>query len=237
MNFWHRLGLGLGDMDILIPDTNIMFGQVMNGELLFRLTEETRADALYVGLRAWREVRRPVVETDFGKTETRNETSTQVLFHSRTRLDGERLYSSGFFNFQVRMPFGIDADDEPGDFDQILEVVAAFRHGVRTYRGPVRWQLYGELDIPWSSSLSRKLDLQVHHASPHVPSYSGPPGVSALDTVLCQSCHGPYSAVYGCGRCSDYDPTPVAAPRFCTECGEPRKPSARYCRNCGTPLH
>jgi hypothetical protein len=224
-------------MDLLIPDTNIMFGQVMHGELVFQLTEETRADALYVGVRAEQEIRRPTIKHDnyHDKCETHSETVTRTLFHSRVRLDGERMYSSGFYNFELRMPFGLENDDEPSDFDRVLEVVAAFRSGVSTSRGPIVWELYGELDIPWSSSLSRKIALQVHPYSPHVPSYSGAPGVSALETVLCQSCHGPYSAVYGCGRCEEQDyRAPEAAPRFCTQCGEPRPESARYCRNCGT---
>jgi hypothetical protein len=51
-------------MDLLVPEANVTLGQVMNGELLFHLTEETRAEALYVGVRAYQDVRRPTLEHD-----------------------------------------------------------------------------------------------------------------------------------------------------------------------------
>ena len=237
MKFWNRLGLGLGDMELVIPSANVMFGQVMNGELMFRLTAETQARALLVGVKASREVETP--NHDYDPTRegsSRYNRSTEVLFHSQTRLDGERTYSSGFYMFEIRMPHSLGVE-EPDGFSQVIDMVAAFRHGTRTSKGPIVWQLYGELDIPWSASLKRVITLQVHPASPHMPPYSGAPGVTALETAVCQVCQGPISSLYGCGVCHDEPPrapTPVA--RFCTECGDPRKPSSRYCGNCGTRL-
>lgn len=226
-------------MQLLLPHTNVALGQVLRGELMFHLTEEVRADAVYVGVQAEQQLSKPtlVTERDGYKTavRTQQETSTRTLFHARTRLDGERVYRSGFYTFEVRLPYAIE-NTEPSDFDKLLEVVATFKHGITTSRGPVVWHLYGELDIPWSRSLRHKVKLKVSPPLQQGPCYSGPPGVSAVETALCDSCGGPVSAVYGCAGCQEAEEVAPVAARFCTECGEPRVRSARYCGNCGNPI-
>ena len=210
MKFWHRLGLGLGDIELVIPSASVMFGQVLDGELMFNLTEETQGRALFVSVKAFRETQTPNHQYDpYREGSQRYNRDTEVLFHSQARLDGERLYSSGFYPFQLRMPFGIDVE-EPDGIEQVMDFVAAFRHGTRTSRGPIVWELTGELDIPWSASLKRTLTLDVHHAAPQMPSYSGRPGIRAMETAFCQVCQGPFSSVYGCGSCQQ-EPAPAPA--------------------------
>lgn len=240
MNFWHRLGLGLGGMELMLPQKSVAMGQVLRGEMMFHLTEEVLANAVHVGLWAYQRVDRPTLVTDhsdFYKSQvvTRRETVTSTLFHARTRLDGERTYRSGFYAFEARLPCAIKPT-EPDDFQKLLEVAATFKHGIATSRGPVVWELYGELEIPRSVSLKANVTLQVHPALPGGPSYSGAPGVSALDIDLCPGCGGPLSAVYGCAGCPESEDSPPPPARFCTECGEPRYRSARYCGNCGTRM-
>lgn len=94
MNFFRRLGLGLGEMKLMVPRLEYSFGESVEGEVWYRLSEPTPGRSLEVRLEAVREVER--------EDEKRRET----VYERVARVGGEQEYSSGQGRFQLPLPQG-----------------------------------------------------------------------------------------------------------------------------------
>ncbi len=154
MKFFRRLGLGLGQMSLLLPRQNFTFGERVVGEVLFKLEEPTECKGLAVTLGAYRDYE----ETD-NEGQTRRKTKT--LYTAQDPLGGPGEYSSAQVRFAIDLPYpNQDLRSRPSD--PLITLVRALAGAGR--EEPVYWKVTATLSIPWSKSLSASSRIYVGEA-------------------------------------------------------------------------
>lgn len=152
-------GIGLGTARLALVRTKFAPGETIAGTVTLVLPEPIDGKRLVVGLRA---SQRTIEYTKVGGVRAANATRTTV-FSFEHELAGLQSYASGEHRFELPIP--ADARDlraTPGTGGGTLGSVARTVASVVTpTAGPIEWQVWVTLEIPWSRNLDHAVDVIV----------------------------------------------------------------------------
>jgi len=142
-------GFGEGKVDIILEKNNFNKGEKIKGKVVLDLPKPKKAKELRVKLYAMREA----WKTISGKRRK----STEEIFSFPMKLDGEKEYTSGEYEFEIMVPELKEGELPGGAAGEALKAVA-FLAG--TPSAP-RWYVEASLDIPMSVDITKKVQINV----------------------------------------------------------------------------
>lgn len=152
------LGIGLGTMAIhlhrKVPAIGADYrpGDAIEGRVSYALSKPTSARRAIVGLRAKHRVLTRGRAQGGGVAVGH---SRSTVYDQRHELRGEGIFSSGEHEFRIVVPrdaFVSEPAQRRSEIDDLARV-AGFILGVGRF--PLEWEVYAEIDIPFSVNLKR----------------------------------------------------------------------------------
>lgn len=152
-------GIGLGSVHLALARTKLAPGDTITGTVALALPEPIRGKRLVVGLRA---AQRAVEYTKVGGIRSAT-TTRRSIYRFERELDGEREYAGGETAFELVIPpdaldLRATAGDGGGALGSVARTVASV---VAPAAGPIEWQVWATLQIPWSRDLDHAVDIIV----------------------------------------------------------------------------
>jgi hypothetical protein len=158
---------GKGKMQITLPKTHYLPGEIISGDIKFELKKPVKARQVSVSLIGELKSRR--VGSLSGDRYS-SSTSTQVvrIYEFEQQLDGEREYSGGGnYHFEMKIPADIlSAQSQMPEMEGVLGTgikivqAAAAMTGAIPYQ-QTRWYLAAKLDIPGGMDVSKNADIAI----------------------------------------------------------------------------
>ncbi|MBI3929006.1 MAG: hypothetical protein HY319_25915 [Armatimonadetes bacterium] len=148
-----KLGVGLGECEIVLPRTQYTAGEKVGGVIRLTLWKPVRANHLFVSLVAWQTVRRrgPGSNEDV------------MLLEEQKTLQEERDYAEGLhdFPFYLTLPSHPVRSKEPEGLAAAVEMATdIFMDRVSSW-GDIKWAVVARLDIPWNVDVRGAVRLRV----------------------------------------------------------------------------
>ena len=142
-------GFGEGKVDIILEKNNFKKGETIKGKVVLELNKPKKAKELRVKLYAEREI--PKI------SKGRRTRSKEVMFSYPMKIDGEKEYTSGEYEFEIMVPELPEGELPGGTAGEVVKAVS-FLAG--TPSAP-RWYLEASLDIPMSMDIKKKVQINV----------------------------------------------------------------------------
>lgn len=150
-------GIGLGELRIAIERTRVSPGENVTGKLQLTLPQGIDAKRLIVGLRA---SQRTVDYSRVGGVRTVT-SGTAMLYRFEQELGGHQRYETGEHTFELMVPpDALELRTKAGT-GTIGDVARAVSSVVAPTSGPIEWQVWATLEIPWSRNLDHAVDVMV----------------------------------------------------------------------------
>jgi hypothetical protein len=155
---------GKGKINISIPKSHYLPGDIISGDVDLKLKKPVQAREMSLSLIGEQESTRVSGITSSGGTST--STQTIRIYDFKHQLDGEKEYSQGHqYHFEIKIPADILSmrpQMPEGVLGTGLEIVraAAAMTGAIPYQ-QTRWYLLAKLDIPGGLDVSKKADITI----------------------------------------------------------------------------
>lgn len=147
-------GFGQKQIEIVLDKLNFSQGDVIKGRVILKLKNPTSAKALKVGIFG---ERKTTTTTNVNGRMTTN-TNFVKVFEFEMPLDGEKDYSQGEYNFEMKVPGNITQPSMPGgaagDVIKTIQVLAG-------RESDVRWYVMAKLDIPMKFDVINKVQINI----------------------------------------------------------------------------
>ena len=152
-------GIGLGSARLALARTRFAPGESITGTVTLALPEPIDGKRLVVGLRA---SQRTVEYTKVGGVRSAT-TSKTSIYRFEHELGGPTTYASGAHSFELLIPpDALDLRASPGTGGGTLgDVARTVASVVAPTAGPIEWQVWALLEIPWSRNLEHAVDVVV----------------------------------------------------------------------------
>jgi hypothetical protein len=154
---------GKGKMNILLPRSHYLPGDIISGEVEFRLKKPVLARELSISLIGEVETTRVGDFTRRGGSGVSTSVQTERIYDFKQQLDGEKDYSlSGKYPFEIKIPadiLGPQLEGKLGTGAKIAQIAAAMTGVIPQQRK--RWHLAAKLDIPGGIDVSKKADITI----------------------------------------------------------------------------
>ena len=150
-------GIGLGELRLALPTTRVTPGATISGTLKLTLPQPIDGKRLVVGLRA---NQRTVDYSRVGGVRT-VQTGTAALYRFEHELAGLQRYESGDHAFELLVPPDALELRVSAGAGTIGDVARAVSSVVAPTSGPIEWQVWATLEIPWSRNLDHAVDIIV----------------------------------------------------------------------------
>jgi hypothetical protein len=152
-------GIGLGTARLTLARTKLAPGEAVTGTVTLALPEPIAGKRLVVGLRA---SQRTVEYTKVGGIRSAS-TTKSTLYKFEHELGGAKDYASGEHAFELPVPpdaldLRASAGAGGGTIGSVARTVASV---VAPAAGPIEWQVWAVLEIPWSRNLEHTIDIVV----------------------------------------------------------------------------
>lgn len=152
-------GIGLGSARIALVRTKFAPGDTITGTVTLVLPEPIDGKRLVVGLRA---SQRTVEYTKIGGVQSASTTKSGI-YRFEHELAGAQSYASGELAFELPVPpdaldLRATAGTGGGTIGDVARTVASV---VAPTAGPIEWQVWATLEIPWSRNLDHTVDVVV----------------------------------------------------------------------------
>jgi len=152
-------GIGLGTARIALVRTKFVPGDAIVGTVTLALPEPIEGKRLVVGLRA---SQRTVEYTKIGGVRSAS-TTKSTIYRFEQELAGTKQYESGEVGFELQVPpdaldLRAKAGTGGGTIGDVARTVASV---VAPAAGPIEWQVWATLEIPWSRNLDHTVDVIV----------------------------------------------------------------------------
>ena len=152
-------GIGEGKIEIVLPKTSYVEGEIIKGKLVLTLNQPKKAKELRVELKAERKVWKTRVDS---KGSHRYQ-KTEVLYGFVLPLKGEGEFTSSEYDFELTVPnLGMPVQ-------QNTIAIAGLSIGIGGGEGPVQWFVSSSLDLPLSFDISKRVQIQVSPAVQQKP--------------------------------------------------------------------
>jgi hypothetical protein len=153
---------GKGKMQITLPKTHYLPGEIISGDIRFELKKPVKARQVSVSLIG--ELKSTRLERMGGDYHTARNTEVVRIYEFEQPLDGEREYSgSGDYHFEMKIPADIlsyrQMPEVEGTLGKIFQAAAAMT-GAIPYQ-QTKWYLAAKLDIPGGMDVSKKADITI----------------------------------------------------------------------------
>lgn len=137
-------GIGEGKIEIILDRVNYSLGDTVKGTVKLELKSPKKAKELRVKL--WGERSRA------GKSKSNKE----IIHEFTLRLDGEKEYSSGEYQFEIALP-KLPEPKLEGKVGEILGVAQT----LGLVASPPRWYIQASLNLPMSIDITKTVQLNV----------------------------------------------------------------------------
>jgi hypothetical protein len=152
---------GKGKMNILLPKSHYLPGEIISGDVKFELKKPVKAREVSISLIGEQK------STSVTSRGSGTSTTTEVvrIYEFTQQLDGEKEYSGGGdYHFEIKIPADIMPPQHEiggvlGTGIKILETAAAMAGAIPHRR--LKWYLSAKLDIPGGKDVSKKADIVI----------------------------------------------------------------------------
>jgi len=145
-------GFGQKQIDIALEKLNYSEGETIKGKVILNLKNPTHASALNVGIVGERLERETIAINGRLSTNRRIET----VFSFNMPLDGEKDYSQGEYNFEMKVPAGIARHSMPEEtVMKTLQILSGGRES------DVRWYVTAKLDIHMRLDIKTRVQINI----------------------------------------------------------------------------
>jgi len=147
-------GFGKKEIEIFLEKYNYSLGENIGGKISLKLNKPTKAKALKVGLIGERLI------TETGRTTDGKISSHQrkeYVFNFEMPLDGEKEYSQGEYNFEIKIPTNISQNLPGGLAGDLLKTVQILAGN----KSNVYWYIIAKLDIPMGIDVSNRIQINI----------------------------------------------------------------------------
>jgi hypothetical protein len=148
-------GFGKKEIEIFLEKYNYSLGENIVGKILLKLNKPTKSKALKVGLIGERLI------TETGRTTDGKISSHQrkeYVFNFEMPLDGEKEYSQGEYNFEIKIPTTLSQTSLPGglagDVIKTIQVLSGKQSNIS-------WYVIAKLDISMGFDISNKIQINI----------------------------------------------------------------------------
>ncbi|MEM0359885.1 MAG: hypothetical protein QXK06_00930 [Candidatus Diapherotrites archaeon] len=154
--FVFLFGLGKGKIELTLEKFNFSPGDTIKGRIVLSMNKPTKARGIKA--RLWGE--RTITRTSYYNSGPRTEKRNQIIFNFELPLDGEKEYSSGEYEFEIKVPNNIlQSQQAPDGVIGELAKAAAFLGG--SFASQPRWYLEAKLDIPGGMDVSKRVQINI----------------------------------------------------------------------------
>jgi hypothetical protein len=147
-------GFGKGKIDLIIEKYNFSPGETIKGRILLKLNKPIHAKAVKVGLLG----QRTESKTVFTAGSATHNQSNDIVFSFEMPLDGEKDYTEGKYNFEMKVPGSLSQPSMPqgvaGDVLKSIQILAG-------RESTIRWYVTAKLDIPKGIDVSKKVQINI----------------------------------------------------------------------------
>ena len=148
-------GFGKKEIEILLQKYNFSLGENIVGKISLQLKKPTRAKALKVGLIGERNVTETRRNPD-GRVTTNQK--KEYVFNFEMPLDGEKEYSQGEYNFEIKVPTTLTQTSLPGGLaGDVLKTIQT----LAGKQSNISWYVTAKLDIPMMFDISNKIQVNI----------------------------------------------------------------------------
>jgi hypothetical protein len=148
---------GKGKIDIIIPKTNFVPGDIISGNVVLTLKKPVKAREVNISLIGEQTTTRGgITSSDTSKSSTR-------IYDFKHRLDGEKEYDKeAKYNFEMKLPADIlsrqtQMPQVGGALGQGLKIAQAIT-GMGVWAS---WYLLARLDVPGGIDISKKVQITI----------------------------------------------------------------------------
>ncbi|MFH1431647.1 MAG: hypothetical protein ABIG84_00315 [archaeon] len=145
-----------GKIDLVLPKSTFSPGETIKGTVHLRLKKPVKARKLEVSL-ICEEITTRRTENPQGSPGTRK--STERLCDITLPLDSEKEYTEKVYDFEITVP--PDALKGQKAPDNVMGGVIGVMDMVSGTRRKTRWFVKANLDVPYSTDISRKQDIVI----------------------------------------------------------------------------
>lgn len=143
-------GFGQKQIEVVLDNLNFSQGDTIKGKVVLTLKKPTHGKALKVGLSGEKTV------TQMSSRSTNR--YIEPVFNFEMPLDGEKDYSKGEYNFEIKIPSDlIKPKSESLDGD----VVGALKFVAGRSESSVRWYVKAKIDIPMRPDINNRVQINI----------------------------------------------------------------------------
>jgi len=146
-------GFGKKQIEVIIEKYNFSPGESIKGIIKLALNKPTHAKALKVGLIGERLTNTTRVQSGTVRPEQRKE----YVFNFEMPLDGEKEYSQGEYNFEIKIPTNISQNLPGGLAGDLLKTVQILAGN----KSNIYWYVIAKLDIPMGIDVSNRIQINI----------------------------------------------------------------------------
>jgi len=146
-------GFGKKEIEITLEKFNFSIGETVRGKIFLKLKKPTRAKALKVGLIGERLTK----NTRIQGTNVSSQQKKEYVFNFEMPLDGEKEYSQGEYNFEIKIPTNLSQTLPGGLAGDVLKTIQTLAGN----QSNVYWYIIAKLDIPMGIDVSNKIQINI----------------------------------------------------------------------------
>ncbi len=146
-------GFGKKEIEITLEKFNFSTGETVRGKIFLKLKKPTMAKALKVGLIGEKLIKNTRIQGSNVSSQQKKE----YLFNFEMPLDGEKEYSQGEYNFEIKIPTNLSQTlpgGLAGDAVKTIQTLAGNQSNVY-------WYIIVKLDIPMGIDVSNKIQINI----------------------------------------------------------------------------
>lgn len=141
-------GIGEGKIEIMPEKMNYSYGETVKGKVKLELKAPKKAKELRIMLTGERSA------PSLGR---RRGTERQTVHSFKLVLDGEKEYSSGEYDFEIKLPAMPTAKRPEGVAGTLTDVAQV----LGAVPGPIRWYLDASLSMPMSLDITKRVQINI----------------------------------------------------------------------------